>query len=65
MKESDGYHHEYTESSGNTKLFLEQISYIEGIENIEIQKIPIEDIISETYKKGKSHNEKYKYGIEK
>lgn len=51
LKESDGYNHQYVGKSGNTKLFLEQISNISGIENIEIRKIPLEEVITELYKK--------------
>lgn len=51
IKESDGYHHKYVGESGNTKSFLEQISHIDGIEDIRIHKVPIEDVIAEIYKR--------------
>lgn len=51
LKESDGYNHEYISLNENLnmKSFLLQLSEINGVENIEVSKIPIEDVISEIY----------------
>lgn len=61
LKESDGYNHEYISLNENLnmKSFLLQLSEINGVENIEVSKIPIEDVISEIYlNKGVIYNER-------
>lgn len=52
LKFSDGYNHEYKALKGKTKFFLEQISNIETVENIEIKKVPLGDVIADIYSKG-------------
>lgn len=50
LKYSDGYKHEYISEDDNVGEFLEKIREIKGIENIEIKKVPISDVINEIYK---------------